>query len=147
MNVLTILSFLVCTVAVALIAWYQARRQGTATLNGLFLPGRSLNFMLVGFGLLFTNINTATIIGENELTYTHNMTVMAWGVTSVLAMLIVSEFFMPVYLRTGIATTPDYLEARYDSSIKRIVSIIFLVSYTINLLPSVLYGGAIAFNG
>jgi SSS family solute:Na+ symporter len=147
MNVLTIASFLFFTGIVAFISWRKVRRQKTDTLNGLFLANRSLGFLFVGGGLLFTNINTATIIGENELTYTHDMTVMAWGVTSVFAMLLVSEFIMPIYLRTGISTTPDYLEARYDHSTKKIVSIIFLVSYIINLLPTVLYGGAIAFNG
>jgi solute:Na+ symporter, SSS family len=147
MNVLTILSFLFFTVIVAVIAWYNTRKQKIDTLNGLFLANRSLPFMLVGGGLLFSNINTATIIGENELTFTHNMTVMAWGISSVFAMLLVSEFFMPIYLRTGISTTPDYLEARYDSSTKKIVSIIFLISYIVNLLPSVLYSGAVAFNG
>ncbi|HVW60228.1 MAG TPA: solute:sodium symporter family transporter [Puia sp.] len=147
MNVLTIVSFLFFTGIVAFISWRKVRRQKTDTLNGLFLANRSLGFLFVGGGLLFTNINTATIIGENELTYTHDMTVMAWGVTSVFAMLLVSEFIMPIYLRTGISTTPDYLEARYDHGVKRIVSIIFLVSYIINLLPTVLYSGAVAFNG
>jgi SSS family solute:Na+ symporter len=147
MNLTAILSFLLFTAIVAVVAWYKTRKQKIDTLNGLFLANRSLSFLFVGGGLLFTNINTATIIGENELTYTHNMTVMAWGVTSVFAMLIVSEFFMPIYLRTGISTTPDYLEARYDSSTKKIVSIVFLISYIINLLPTVLYSGAIAFNG
>lgn len=147
MNATAILSFVFFTGIVAVIAWYKTSKQKIDTLNGLFLANRSLGFLFVGCGLLFTNINTATIIGENELTYTHNMTVMAWGVTSVLAMLLVSEFFMPIYLRMGIATTPDYLEARYDRSTKKIVSIIFLISYIINLLPTVLYSGAIAFNG
>jgi len=147
MNGTTILSFLLFTGIIGVTAWYSARRRKIDSLNGLFFAGRSLGFLLVGGGLLFTNINTSTIIGENELTYTHDMTVMAWGITSVLAMLIVSEFFMPVYLRLGISTTPDYLEARYDSSVKKIVSIIFLVSYVVNLLPSVLYSGAVAFNG
>jgi len=147
MNALTIISFLFFTGIVALISWRKARQQKTDTLNGLFLANRSLGFLFVGGGLLFSNINTATIIGENELTYTHDMTVMAWGVTSVFAMLLVSEFIMPIYLRTGISTTPDYLEARYDHRTKQIVSIIFLVSYIINLLPTVLYGGAVAFNG
>src|SRR5258708_38709388 len=122
MNVLTILSFLFFTGIVAFITFRKARQQKTDTLNGLFLANRSLGFLFVGGGLLFTNINTATIIGENELTYTHNMTVMAWGVTSVFAMLLGSEFFMPIYLRTGISTTPDYLEARYDRPTKTIVS-------------------------
>ena len=147
MNAPAILSFLFFTGIVAIVAWYQTRKQKIDTLNSLFLANRSLSFLFVGGGLLFTNINTATIIGENELTYTHDMTVMAWGITSVLAMLLVAEFFMPIYLRTGISTTPDYLEARYDSSTKKIVSIVFLISYIINLLPSVLYSGAVAFNG
>jgi len=147
MNATAILSFLLFTGIVAVVVWYKAGRQKIDTLNSLFFANRSLSFLFVGGGLLFTNINTATIMGENELTYTHNMTVMAWGVTSVLAMLLVSEFFMPIYLRLGISTTPDYLEARYDSSIKKIVSIIFLISYVVNLLPSVLYSGAVALNG
>src|SRR5450755_2073828 len=102
MNVLTILSFLFFTGIVAVVVWYKARQQKIDTLNGLFLANRSLGFLFVGGALLFTNINTATIIGENELVYTHNMSVMAWGVTSVLSMLLVSEFLMPLYLKMGI---------------------------------------------
>ena len=146
-NLVTIGSFLLFTGIIAFVAWRQARKTKVDTLSGLFLAGRSLGFLFVGGGLLFANINTATIVGENELVYTNNMTVMAWGITSVLAMLVVSEFFMPIYLRTGIATTPDYLSARYDRGTGKMVSIIFLVSYVINLLPTVLYSGAVAFNG
>lgn len=147
MNWLILTSFLFFTGIVGLVSWYKSRKSKLNTLNGLFLADRSLSFLLVGGGLLFTNINTATIIGENELTYTHNMSVMAWGMTSVLAMLLVSEFLMPMYLKLGIATTPDYLIARYSPGIGKLVSFIFLISYIINLLPSVLYSGAVAFNG
>ena len=146
-NLVTIGSFLLFTGIIAFVAWRQARKTKVDTLSGLFLAGRSLGFLFVGGGLLFANINTATIVGENELVYTNNMTVMAWGMTSVLAMLVVSEFFMPIYLRTGIATTPDYLSARYDRSTGKLVSVIFLISYVVNLLPTVLYSGAVAFNG
>ena len=146
-NLVTISSFLLFTGIIAFVAWRQARKTRVDTLSGLFLAGRSLGFLFVGGGLLFANINTATIVGENELVYTNNMTVMAWGITSVLAMLVVSEFFMPIYLRTGIATTPDYLSARYDRGTGKLVSVIFLVSYVVNLLPTVLYSGAVAFNG
>jgi SSS family solute:Na+ symporter len=72
---------------------------------------------------------------------------MAWGMSSVFAMLIVSEFIMPIYLKGGISTTPDFLEDRFDTGTKKLVSIIFLISYLANMLPSVLYSGAVAFNG
>ncbi|MDB5086972.1 MAG: sodium solute transporter superfamily [Mucilaginibacter sp.] len=147
MNSIMIVGFLFFIAVIAFTSWYKSKQSKVSTLNGLFLANRSLGFLLVGGGLLFTNINTASIIGENELAYTNNMTVMAWGITSVLAMLLVSEFIMPFYLRLGIATTPDFLTARYGQGIGKIVSFIFLISYIVNLLPSVLYGGAIAFNG
>ncbi|WP_073399230.1 solute:sodium symporter family transporter [Mucilaginibacter sp. OK098] len=147
MNSTMIVGFLFFIAIIAFTSWYKSKQSKVSTLNGLFLANRSLGFLLVGGGLLFTNINTASIIGENELAYTNNMTVMAWGITSVLAMLLVSEFIMPFYLRLGIATTPDFLTARYGQGMGKIVSLIFLISYIVNLLPSVLYGGAIAFNG
>ncbi|WP_426585935.1 solute:sodium symporter family transporter [Mucilaginibacter sp. R-33] len=147
MNWTILTSFLFFTGVVGLLSWYKTRKNKLSTLNSFFFADRSLGFLLVGGGLLFTNINTATIIGENELAYTHNMSVMAWGMTSVLAMLLVSEFLMPMYLKLGISTTPDYLTARYGAGIGKLVSCIFLVSYIINLLPSVLYSGAVAFNG
>jgi SSS family solute:Na+ symporter len=147
MNWIVLVTFLFFTGIVAFFSWYKSRQSKLNTLNGLFLANRSLSFLLVGGGLLFTNINIATIIGENELSYTHNMTVMAWGMTSILAMLLVSEFLMPLYIRMGISTTPDYLTARYGRGTGKAVSFIFLISYIINLLPTVLNSGAVAFNG
>lgn len=147
MNAITFLTFLLITVTIGVISWYKTRTDKPNTITGFFLANRNLGFISVGSGLLFANINTVLFIGENELVYTNNMSVMAWGMTSVIAMLVASEFIMPIYLRTGIATTPDYLEKRYDSNTKKIVSLIFLVNYIVNLLPSVLYGGAVAFNG
>src|ERR1700748_716156 len=75
------------------------------------------------------------------------MSVMAWGMSSVFAMLIVSEFFMPIYLRIVAVTTPDYLEARFDKTTKRIVTLIFLAGLLLSLIPTVLCGGAVAFEG
>lgn len=147
MNATTLLTFLLITGAVGVISWLRTRKEKLNTINGFFFANRNLGFISVGSSLLFANINTVLFVGENELVFTNNLSVMAWGLTSVIAMLVVSEFIMPIYLRTGIATTPDYLEKRYDSSTKRIVSLIFLINYIFNLLPAVLYGGAVAFNG
>jgi SSS family solute:Na+ symporter len=147
MNVGALLSFLLVTIVVALISWYKTRKENLQTSAGLFFANRNLGFLVVGGALFFTNISAVQFIGENELVYTNNMSVMAWGLSSVFAMLLVSEFIMPVYLRSGISTTPDFLEERYDTGTKRFVSVIFLISYIVNMLPSVLYSGAVTFNG
>src|SRR5258708_19989306 len=106
MSVLAIISFLFFTGIVGVFAWFKTRKQKIDTLSGLFLANRSLGFLFVGGGLLFRNINTATIIGENELTYTHHMTVKAWRATPLLPLLISPAFFLPLYLPPPISTTP-----------------------------------------
>ena len=147
MNVLSIVSFLLITGLVAVISAIKTRKKKVQTTSGLFFADHNNNFFIVGGALLLSNISANQFIGENESIYTNNMSVIAWGVSSVLAMLLVAEFFLPIYFRTGAMTIPDYLGKRYDQSTKRLVSIIFLCSYIVNLLPAVLYGGAVALTG
>ncbi|OXA70777.1 solute:sodium symporter family transporter [Flavobacterium aquidurense] len=147
MIVLSIVSFLLITGFIALFSALKTRTKKVQTTNGLFFADHNNNFFIVGGALLLSNISANQFIGENESIYTNNMSVMAWGVSSVLAMLLVAEFFLPIYFRTGAMTIPDYLGKRYDNSTKRLVSIVFLCSYVVNLLPAVLYGGAVALTG
>jgi solute:Na+ symporter, SSS family len=147
MNITALFYFLFFNALVVFISWRRMRKEKITTSEGYFLGNRSMGFVLVGGMLLLTNINAAQFIGENESVYLNNMSVMAWGVTSVVAMIVVAEFFMPIYLRGGFVTIPDFLEARYDASTKKMVSLIFLISYLLNMLPAVLYSGAVAFNG
>lgn len=147
MDFSAIIYFLLFNIAVILISWRMARKEKVITSEGYFLGNRNLGWVLVGSMLFLTNINAVQFIGENESVYINNMSVMAWGMTSVLAMVVVAEFFMPIYLRGAFVTIPDFLEVRYDSRTKTAVSIFFLLSYVINMLPSVLYSGAVVFNG
>src|SRR5258708_5384213 len=141
------ISFLCCTAVVAVISWYKTRKQRVRTATDHFMGSRSLGFWIVGGSLFLTNISANQFIGENESVYLNNMTVMAWGMSSIVAMLIVSEFFMPIYLKIGALTTADFLEERFDASTKRIITFIFLAGYLVNLIPAVLYGGAVGFRG
>jgi SSS family solute:Na+ symporter len=142
-----IISFLSWTAFVAGVSWYKARKQRLLTTSDFFMGSRSLGFWIVGGSLFFTNMSANQFIGENESVYINNMTVMAWGMSSIVAMLVVSEVFMPLYLRIGAVTTADFLEERFDPATKKIITFIFLAGYLLNLVPTVLYGGAVAFEG
>lgn len=147
MNTGVIISFFLFTLLPAGIAVYKTRKQKKNTSVDFFLGSRSLGFWMIGSSLLLTNLSANQFIGENEFVYTTNMSVMAWGMSSVLAMLLVAEFLMPVYLKIGAITTVDFLEKRFDSQTKKMVSVVFLLSYLVNLVPAVLYGSAVAING
>lgn len=147
MNTAAVISLLVCTFLVGLLSWFKSRKIRITNTTSLFLANRNNSFLLVAGSLFLSNLSANQFIGENESVYINNMTIIGWGISSVLAMLLVSEFLMPVYFRSGVITTPDFLEARYDKGTKRLVSVVFLLSYIVNLLPTVLYTGAVAFNG
>ena len=139
MNFSIVISFVFFTLLVAVISYFKTKKELTQTTSGLFFANRNNNFWVVGGALFLSNISANQFIGENESIFINNMSVISWGVSSVLAMLLVSEFMLPIYFKTGAMTIPDFLGQRYDSSTKRLVSIIFLLSYLVNLLPSVLY--------
>jgi SSS family solute:Na+ symporter len=147
MSIAALFSFLLFTVLVGLISWLKTRKKALQTTTGHFFADRKNNYLVVGGALLLSNISANQFIGENESIYIDNMSVIAWGISSILAMVLTAEFLLPVYFRTGAMTIPDYLGKRYDVSTRRLVSIVFLCSYIVNLLPAVLYGGAVAFTG
>ncbi len=50
--------------------------------------------------------------------------------------------FLSRFLKSGVATVPQYLELRFDHQTQVIANLIFLVAYVGILLPIILYTGA-----
>ncbi|HCP05763.1 MAG TPA: solute:sodium symporter family transporter, partial [Verrucomicrobiales bacterium] len=68
--------------------------------------------------------------GLNGSAYAHGLSVMAWEVLAVVALVIMALFFLPRFLRTGITTVPQFLEKRFDRTTQSIANMIFLLAYT-----------------
>lgn len=54
---------------------------------------------------------------------------------------VMALFFLPRFLKSGVATVPEYLEIRYDHATQVITNLIFLIAYVGILLPIILYTG------
>ncbi|MFC0523220.1 solute:sodium symporter family transporter [Pontibacillus salicampi] len=147
MNLFTVLSFLFFTGMVALISYVLTRKEDLNSHDGYFLGGRSLGPWVIAGSLMLTNLSTEQLIGLNAQGYSHTIAVMGWEVGSAIALVVVAFFLLPRYLKGGITTIPDFLEERYDFGTKQIVTILFLFGYVFNLLPPILYSGAVALNG
>lgn len=146
MEVLIVVTFLAFLCAVGLFTFLKIRgtNKKNQSKDSYFLGGRSLTGGVIGASLLLTNLSASNFVGMSGQSYSGNMSNMAYEVTSGLVLVIVAMFLLPRYLKQGINTVPDFLEDRYDSSVKNIVSILFLLCYVLNLIPITLYSGAIA---
>ena len=59
-------------------------------------------------------------------------------------LLIVGKFFLPIFLRNGIYTMPQFLEQRYGTRIRTLMAVFWLGLYVFVNLTSILWLGAIA---
>ncbi len=140
---LTALTFVGFTLFVAIFSWYKLRKDDIRSRDGYFLGGRSLTGGVIAGSMILTNISTEHLIGLNGSAYKNGMIIIAWEVTSAIALVIAALYFLPIYLKMGLTTIPQYLENRYDSSTKTLVAFLLMVSFVVTLLPIVLYTGAI----
>lgn len=139
---LTLCSFLLFTFLVAVVAWWKTHddRQDTAT--GYFLAGRSLVWPVIGGSLLLTNLSTEQLVGINGGGYEHGMLLMTWEVWSSLSIIAMALIFLPRYLKSGITTIPEFLEIRFDRSVRLFTSCVSVVLIAFILLPFILFSGA-----
>jgi SSS family solute:Na+ symporter len=144
---LTIGSFVFFTALVAVLTWWLTRGTKLDTDEGYFLAGRSLTGIFIAGSLLLTNLSTEQLVGLNAASFNDGLSVMCWEVIAGLSLVILALVFLPRYLKSGIATIPQFLEERYGSSVRAVSAIIFIVAYMLILLPFVLYLGANGLNG
>ena len=138
----TIVSFLFFMALVGVVTWVITRKDDTGSSKGYFLAGRSLSFPLIAGSLLLTNLSTEQMVGLNGAAFTDGLAVMVWEVVAVIALVAMALFFLPRFLKSGVATVPEYLGIRFDHQTQVITNLIFLCAYVLVLLPIILYTGA-----
>ncbi len=139
----TLLSFLAYTFFVAFYSWFKLRKENLSSQDGYFLGGRSLTGVVIAGSMLLTNISTEHLIGMNGSSYKNGFIIIAWEVTSAIALVAAAVYFVPKYLKMGLTTIPQYLEERFDKTTRTIVAMFLMISFIITILPIVLYTGAI----
>jgi SSS family solute:Na+ symporter len=147
MPVLTLVSFVLFTGLVALGTWLLTRRRLADTSEGYFLAGRSLTAGYIAGSLLLTNLSTEQLVGLNGAAFSDGLSVMAWEVIAAASLVVMALFFLPRYLKSGIATIPQFLNERYGHTTQTITTVIFLLAYVVIALPMLLYTGAMGMNG
>lgn len=141
----TLITFIIVTAAVTIYASKKVTDDDSSTSKGYFLAGSGLSGIVIAGSMMLTNLSAENLVGLSGQSYKANMSGMAWESTAVIATIVMATIFLPVYLRKGYTTLPQFMEERYDKTIKRVVSGLFLVGYLVIGIPVCLYAGAIGF--
>ena len=142
-NRMTFATFLLFTAFVAIYATWKLRKDRLQTKDGYFLGGRSLTGIVIAGSLLLTNISTEHLVGMNGSAYKNGAIIIAWEVTSSIALVVAALYFAPRYLKMGLTTIPQFLENRFDGLTRTLIALLLIISFVATLLPIVLYTGAL----
>lgn len=135
----TFVAFLAMVVGVSL---YASRREETSA--DYFLAGRGLTWWLIGFSLIASNISTEHFVGMAGSGFgAAGLAIASYEWIAAVTLVIVGLFLLPLYLRLGIYTMPEFLEHRYGQPARTLMAIYMMLAYVGVAIAAVLYSGAL----
>ncbi|MBR5920351.1 MAG: sodium/sugar symporter [Bacteroidales bacterium] len=130
-------------VIVGLGIWISHRKKNKdKTAEDYFLAGKSLPWWTIGASLIAANISAEQFIGMSGSGFAGGFAVASYEFMAALTLIIVAKFFMPVFVKQGIYTIPQFVEQRYSRQLKTILAVFWLGLFIFVNLTSVLYLGA-----
>ena len=141
---------LFCVVVVGVIAlgiWKSRDPQETEEekktkgASDYFLAGRGLTWWLVGFSLIAANISAEQFIGMSGSGFAGGLAIASYEFMAALTLIIVGKFFLPIFIKQGIYTIPEFVEKRFSTNLKTILAVFWIALFVFVNLTSVLFLG------
>ena len=105
--------------------WWRGRRNRTT--DEYLLAGRTMPWYAMALSIMATQASAVTFISTTGLAYVDGMRFVQFYFGLPLAMVILSFTAVPIFHRAKVYTAYEYLEQRFDSKTRSLVSAIFLI--------------------
>lgn len=108
-----------------------------------FLAGRGLSWWLVGFSLLAANISTEQFVGmSGQAADWLGLAIAGYEWLAAIVLVIVAFTFLPMLLKRGVFTIPQFLEERYNGVSRVTMALVNLLILVGVPTATVIYAGA-----
>lgn len=110
--------------------------------NDYFLAGNKLTWWAIGASLIAANISAEQIIGMSGSGFAGGLAIASYEWMAALTLIIVGKFFLPIFIEKKIYTIPEYIEQRYNTTLKTILAIFWIFLFVFVNLTTVMFLGA-----
>jgi SSS family solute:Na+ symporter len=121
-----IAAYLLGIVAVGCYAGLKRRQEGEA--NRYFLAAHSLRWPSIGMALFATNISCLHLVSLAQAGYDSGLLMGNFEWMAGFTLVLLSLFFVPFYIRSKVATLPDFLEKRYCRECRDWLALVSMVA-------------------
>ena len=126
---------------IGIVVW-SSRKQDSA--DDYFLAGRNMGWFVIGASLFASNVGSEHIVGLAGSGATKGMGMAHWELHA-WALIMLGWIFVPFYYTSGVSTMPEFLEKRFGSATRWILSLVSLAAYVLTKVSVTVYAGAIVF--
>lgn len=125
--------------------WSSCQNRGSS--DGYFLARRSMHFIPIGASLFASNIGSGHFVGLAGTGASSGIGVATFELTAIFSLVTLGWLFLPVYIRAGVSTMPEYIKKRFGGDRIRIyLSCLSLILYVFTKISADLFSGALFIN-
>ncbi|XP_056146284.1 sodium/glucose cotransporter 1 isoform X2 [Lampris incognitus] len=122
-------------------------RSNRSTVGGFFLAGRSMVWWPIGASLFASNIGSGHFVGLAGTAAATGIAIGGFEWNALIVVVILGWVFVPIYIKAGIVTMPEYLKKRFGGQRIRIyLSVLSLFLYVFTKISADMFSGAIFIN-
>src|SRR5580698_9866333 len=126
------------------VAWWVVRKaKDTAT--DYFLAGRNLAWWIIGASIFASNIGSEHIVGLAGSGATDGVALAHYELHA-WCLLVLAWVFVPFYARSLVFTMPEFLERRFSTPSRYVLSIVSLITFIVTKIAVGIFAGGVVFH-
>ncbi|MGB5388153.1 MAG: sodium:solute symporter, partial [Eudoraea sp.] len=123
------------------VAWWVIRQKQQNT-EDYFLAGRNIGWFIVGASIFASNIGSEHVVGLAGNGAGDKMPLLIYELHAWIVLML-GWVFLPFYARSGVFTMPEFLEKRFDSRSRWVLSVVSLIAYILTKVSVTIYAGGV----
>src|ERR1041384_1506324 len=133
-----------CYFAILMVVAWTAITKEKETAADYFLAGRNLSWWIIGASIFASNIGSEHIVGLAGSGAADGVA-MAHYELHAWCLLVLAWVFVPFYARSLVFTMPEFLERRFCTRSRYVLSLVSLVTFIVSKIAVGIFAGGVVF--
>src|SRR6202162_1517158 len=125
------------------VAWWVVRK-GKDSAADYFLAGRNLGWWIIGASIFASNIGSGHVVGLAGAGATSGVALAHYELHA-WCLLVLGWVFVPFYMRSKVFTMPEFLERRFSTASRYVLSIVSIVTFIVSKIAVGIFAGGVVF--
>jgi SSS family solute:Na+ symporter len=130
------------SILLAVAWWVVSRRKDSAA--DYFLAGRNLGWWIIGASIFASNIGSEHVVGLAGAGATSGVALAHYELHA-WCLLVLGWVFVPFYMRSMVFTMPEFLERRFSTASRYVLSIVSIITFIVSKIAVGIFAGGVVF--